>query len=215
MKTGLWIRGGLSALVVFLGSSALVLATHTSNQQVDVCCAWNSALNDGDLTYSISGGSGDDQDAVQRAVVAWDTAVGPLALTKVFDKSANIKIKLSRGGGVIAGSAKRSFERYFEEGVFTGWLIKSVDLTISLKAFGLDNSDGILEAVTRHEMGHALGLGHANFDDLMYPTMGGVDTISACDVAGVVAAQHWKLGDVGITTPHVPHVNHVGCTVPV
>lgn len=117
------------------------------------------------------------------------------------DKAVN-KVKLNRGGGLIAGSAKRNFDR--------DGFVRSVDLTISLKSFGSPNDQDTVAEITRHEMGHALGLGHANFDDLMDPTVGGVNTISSCDVDGVAEAQHWKLVDAS-STPHQPHVNHVGC----
>ncbi len=187
-------------------------ANHTTNQ-IDLCCAWNGSLNDSDgdgvpdLTYSISGGGSLDHSTVRAAVKDWEVALKDAG--KSFEVNevpsgtpANIKIRLLKGGGVVAGSAKRNFD--------ANGFIKSVDLKISLKAFGLPNDQATIAEITRHEMGHALGLSHANFDDLMDPTVGGVNTISTCDVDGIVAAQHWKLVD-GSTVPHQPHVIHVGC----
>lgn len=200
----------LSILVLVSATGAF--ANHTTNQ-IDVCCAWNGSLNDSnsngvpDLTYSISGGSSLDQSTVNAVVQDWATALTsasrPLDLIQVSSNTpANIKIKLNAGGGVIAGMAKRNFD--------INGFIKSVDLRISLKAFGSPNDQATIAEITRHEMGHALGVNHANFDDLMDPYVGGVNTIRSCDVQGVVQAQHWKLAD-SLTTPHAPHVDHVGC----
>jgi hypothetical protein len=90
--------------------------------------------------------------------------------------------------------------------------ITSVSLTISGSAFGSPNNEYIVKQITKHETGHAFGLGHANFDgDLMSPTVsGGSGSISTCDIEAVKEAQHRKLVD-GATIPHKPHVNHEHC----
>jgi hypothetical protein len=201
-----------AALAGVAGGTQAVRASHTANQ-VDVCCAWNGALNDSDddgvadLTYSISGGGALDQATVRAAVEDWETALQNAGKAFELNEVArgtgeNFKITMKKGGGVIAGMANRKFNR---QGFVT-----SVTLSISLKAFGLPNDQATIGEITRHEAGHALGLSHADFDDLMDPTVGGVNTISACDVDGGVAANHWKLFD-GLTEPHKPHVTHVGC----
>lgn len=212
LQPRLW---GLPILAALLSSTLLTgtaFASHVPNS-IDICCAWNGVLNDNnanglaDLTYSITGGGSVDQNTVNGAVQEWTTpltnAGKPFELIKVTpDSGANIKIKLKAGGGVIAGMAKRNFD--------VNGFIRSVDLSISLKAFGRLNDQGTIAEVTRHEMGHALGINHANFDDLMDPTVGGSNTISACDVKAVMEAQHWKLAD-GLNTPHKPHVAYVQC----
>ena len=59
----------------------------------------------------------------------------------------------------------------------------------------------------------SVDIGHANFDgDLMSTTVGAGDLdISACDIQGVIDANHWKLVDDSATR-HSPHVNNVHCT---
>jgi hypothetical protein len=45
-------------------------------------------------------------------------------------------------------------------------------------------------------MGHALGLGHANFDaDIMSQRLSseGTMSISECNINGILQANHWKL----------------------
>lgn len=210
----LTIALGLALLsVLALGINANRAEADPGNS-IDIWFAWNGALNDSDgngvadVTYSIAGGASLDQATVRAAVEAWETALTDAGksfeLNEVpsGDKTANIKIRLQGGGGVIAGSAKANFDR--------NGFAKSVDLKITLKSFGVPSDQDTVGEITRHEMGHALGLSHANFDDLMDPTVGGANTISACNVNAVVAAQHWKLVD-GLNTPHQPHVTHVHC----
>ena len=197
--------GVLLAIVAVSWSQGQGKAQADAGDSIGVCCAWNSELADGDLTYKISGGDDAAQLVVRLAVEEWEVAVTGLTLTEITDRTKpNIKIKFKRGGGVIAGQALRKFD--------DGGFIKSVDLTISGSNFGEGNNPDIVGRITKHEMGHALGTGHANFDgDLLSTSVGaGISAISPCDVDTVIAANHWKLADA-ITTPHVPHVTHVHC----
>ena len=195
-------------LSMFVFSARLVFAEHTE-KQIDVCCAWDSSLSDGDLTYKISGGDAVAQATVRAAVEDWETAVVGLTLTEVFEKKtkANIDIKFKRGGGVIAGQALRKF------GKRRSPFVKSVRLIISGMAFGDPSNQATIGEITRHEMGHALGIGHANFSDLMDPTVGGVFTISLCDVDAVEAANQWILlgGSIEPAVPLADHVVVVDC----
>jgi hypothetical protein len=72
-----------------------------------------------------------------------------------------------------------------------------------------------IEAIAKHEIGHALGLGHANFiTDLMSPILTGntKPTVSQCDVNGVIQANSWKmLYSDNTNVPSAPPVNHIDC----
>ena len=58
---------GVVAVVVAFGLATVtgvVSANHVGNQ-INVCCAWDGNLSDGDLTYKISGGGTEAQETVQ------------------------------------------------------------------------------------------------------------------------------------------------------
>jgi len=191
-------------LTTFLASPNLVLAD--PGNSISICCAWNDKLSDGILTYRITGGDDAAKQAVRNAIEDWDTALTGLQLDEITGKTkGDIEIHFKQGGGMIAGQALSKFD--------ANGFITSVRIQISGSAFGTENNALIVEQITKHESGHALGIGHANFaGDLMSTTVqAGTGTISTCDTDSVIAANHWKLVD-GDTSPHAPHVNHVHCS---
>ena len=190
-------------LTTFLSLPNLALAH--AGDSISICCAWNDKLSDATLTYKISGGDDAAKNAVRNAIEEWDTALTGVQLDEVTGKTkADVEVHFKQGGGMIAGQALSKFD--------TNGFITSVRIQISGSAFGTENNVAIVEQITKHEFGHALGIGHANFDgDLMSTTVqSGTGTISTCDINSVIAANHWKLVN-GDTVPHAPHVNHVHC----
>jgi len=199
--------------VALIAVASVASASHTS-AQLALCCPWNAALKDAnsngipDLTYSISGGGTQDQATVDAAVQNWATALNGGAYTFELNKvdagtGENIKITMKKGGGMVAGMAKRSID--------TSGFVKSVTISVSLKAFGVSNEQAILREVVLHEFGHALGVNHANYPgDLMDPTVGGQVNILGCDVEGVREANRWLLKDAA-SSPYYSTANHVGC----
>ena len=190
-------------LAIFLVLPNLALAD--AGNSISICCAWNDKLSDGILTYKISGGDDAAKNAVRNAIEEWDTTLTGIQLDEITGKTkADVEVHFKQGGGMIAGQALRKFD--------ANGFITSVRIQISGSAFGTENNVAIVEQIAKHEFGHALGIGHANFDpDLMSTTVqSGTGTISTCDINSVIAANHWKLVDPEIGL-HAPHVNHVHC----
>lgn len=202
------VAAGAATSLVATGNAR---ATETDDtRSISVCCAWNAELADGDLTYSIAGGDAAVQEVVRVAVEEWEgeAAVPGLTLTEIGDATAaNVEIKFRNGGGQIQGQARRKFDG--------AGFVKSVDLVVSGKAFGDPNKADIVGRITKHEFGHALGTGHANFSgDLLSTTVSaGISTISQCDIDTVLAANEWKLVN-GLAAPQQPTVDHVHCPGP-
>jgi Matrixin len=207
---------GGSRFVVLLGvlAVALVLAPAASARPdaIEVCCAWNDALSDGQLTYKVQGGDDELRASASEGVQNWDAgSISGLALTEVFGSTkADVTIKLQRGGSpFIAGQTSRRFER-LGSGPFADFFIKGVSVTI----FGARSGSEVeVEQISAHEFGHALGAGHADAPGyLMSPSLDQIPANAlptACDFAAVREAQEWFFDNVG--TPTVPSSDQVTC----
>jgi predicted Zn-dependent protease len=92
-------------------------------------------------------------------------------------------------------------------------LVTSVKITISddVLDYGFDND--IIEQIAKHEMGHALGLGHSYDEERLMADIvieDKTESISECEINGVLQANQWKLVNA-INDPRPPMREYVIC----
>jgi hypothetical protein len=177
---------------------------------------WNSKLTGIKLVESSgsnvgngggsAGAGGDSSNAAQP-----DIEVSIVSKSLKVPGSTHHRVSSSLGGNsrlMIGGLSQDSFDG-------NGFLTH-VKITIPTNTLGMsfDLSNNI-EQIAEHEMGHALGLGHANFvGDLMFPIANfQTGSISQCDVSAVLDANHLKMvgSDTAMLSPQMPQVGYIDC----
>ena len=226
-----------SSLHVFAASSKHKGTVQLPQQQqfVQVCCAWGDKLEDGVLTYRVKGADNTAaQQAVNNAIEEWNTKINGIKLVEISDSnSADIQINLNSKAPKLQTSVNNNNHGHIkaagkdvkllapglsEINRDNNGFITQVIVKIATAASGKTSSSfnpSEIEAIAKHEIGHALGLGHANFiTDLMSPILTGntKTTVSQCDVNGVIQANSWKmLYSENTNVPSAPPVNHIDC----
>jgi Matrixin len=173
---------------------------------IEICCTWGYELADGVLTYSINTDDDDDElmDSVRGAVATWNSELTGIRLVEADDDSKeDIKISFENDGRKIAGKTVNYFDQF-------GFLRQS-EVIVSQESYDRDFDSSQIEQITLHELGHVLGLDHANFrGNLMAERVDlGSTSISSCEIQAVNIANSWKLD--GGNTMYLPEEKYIEC----
>ncbi|MGA8106033.1 MAG: matrixin family metalloprotease [Nitrososphaeraceae archaeon] len=183
---------------------------------IQICCAWGEELRDGILTYKIDDDdiSKDQKAVVQDAIEEWDAKIDPLELEEVPDNS-DITIEFEDGNDdskdEVVDIAGETMTTFYGDG-----FIGKVEITINKNVQDYEFDTKTIGQIAKHEMGHALGLGHANFDaNLMAEKVNdGTAFVSECEIKAVIEANYWMLGqneEDADSTPDYPQENSMAC----
>jgi hypothetical protein len=195
---GWWLMAGAGAMAAAPPAPASgSAAAGAGGRAVAICCAWGSKMAHGVLTYAVNSDDPGALSIIQSAVKAWDDALPDLTMTAVT-KKPDITITYgpgsADGGESPGGTGARGLTTTYLNGRH---LVVRVEI-------GIDGgpapvSAGAIEEIAKHEIGHSLGLGHANWDgDLMSPLVNPTPApIPPCDINGVIHANSWRMVDHG------------------
>ena len=164
----------------------------SKRKTIDLCCSWGNSISDGVLTYSIKNGGSELAKIVKLAIKDWEKALRDSVQFKYVkddESDADIEIEFKKGKGQKVGKAVTFFD-------YNG-KIDHVQISISKKSYGQSLGPSLLEHVAKHEFGHALGLGHANFKETLMSAHVNQDVkkISACELESVKYVNNWKSAD--------------------
>jgi hypothetical protein len=201
---------------------------------IQICCSWGDKLALGVLTYQVNGGDSAARQAVYNAIGNWNSRLTGLKLVEssgsnagggsnaaqpdievsIVSKSLKVPGSTHHRVSSLGGNSRLTIGGLSQDSFDGNGFLTHVKITIPTNTLGMSFDLSNIEQIAEHEMGHALGLGHANFvGDLMFPIAnfqtGG---ISQCDVSAVLEANHLKIvGSDTAVPPQMPQVGYIDC----
>ena len=196
------------------------------NNSIMICCTWGEKLGDGKLTYNIEGKvTVEKKEAVRDAIRDWDDKLDSLEFIESAENQdkkqkeknremPDIQIKFVKDGdefqGYGAETAGQTKSRLNKQ---TGFIMSNI-VTIAEGGLGKIFDKKTIETIAKHEIGHTLGLGHANFKSNLMTTKidFAAETISQCELEAVQQANSWKfLAKDKNDDPRLSHTSKIIC----
>ncbi len=174
-------------------------------KQIDICCTWGNQLADGILTYEINNAKPETKELVISAISYWKENILGIEFRETDSKQqADIKISFRNDNGKVAGQTMTNFD--------SDGFIFNVKISLAEKAFGKQLNKNVIEYIAKHEFGHALGLGHANFKESLMSSLvyHSFNKISDCEREAVREANKWKLID-NDSSPQINKIKKYFC----
>ena len=187
-------------LILFLLFSIVNQASASSDykpikkfdKMIEVCCSWRDQLDDNILTYYIEIDKKKDkilEKTVEISLDEWERVLAnSIEFKKTKDKkNADIKIDFKKDiGGDKIGKTVTHLDKL--------GFIDYVEIYISKGSYGSILDLSIIKQISKHELGHSLGLGHSNFPtSLMFPMVDkNILNIQKCEIDAIKYANHFQ-----------------------
>jgi len=174
-------------------------------RQIEICCTWRNQLADGILTYEINNAKPETKKLVISAINYWKENIQGIDFKETDSKQqVDIKISFRNDNGKVAGQTMTNFD--------SDGFIFNVKILLAEKAFGKQLNKNVIEYIAKHEFGHALGLGHANFNESLMSSLvyNSFNKISDCERESVKEANKWKLLD-NDSSPKISKIKKYFC----
>ena len=179
--------------------------TDNKKKQIEICCTWGNKLADGILTYEINNAKPETKELVISAISYWKENIQGIEFRETDSKQqVDIKISFRNDNGKVAGQTMTNFD--------SDGFIFNVKILLAEKAFGKQLNKNVIEYIAKHEIGHLLGLGHANFNESLMSSLvyNSSNKISDCEKESVKEANKWKLID-NDSSPEINKIKKYFC----